>query len=77
MNQEKMIELGKIINSDYNNIAGIIVLKNGKTLYEKYFNEYTATNTIHVASVTKSIIFILISIAIDKRYTKSIGFLSR
>ena len=34
MNQEKMIELGKIINSDYNNIAGIIVLKNGKTLYE-------------------------------------------
>ena len=49
MNQEKMIELGKIINSDYNNIAGIIVLKNGKTLYEKYFNEYTATNTIHVA----------------------------
>ena len=72
MNQEKMIELEKTINSNYNNIAGMIVLKNGKTLYENYFNEYTATNTIHVASVTKSIFSALIGIAIDNGYIKSI-----
>jgi CubicO group peptidase (beta-lactamase class C family) len=72
MNQRKKIWLEKIINSNYNNTAGIIVLKDGKTLYENYFNGYTATSTLHVFSVTKSIISILIGIAIDKGYIKSI-----
>ena len=71
MNQEKMMELEKTINSNYGNIAGIIVLKNGKTLYENYFNKYTDTNAIHVASVTKSIFSALIGIAIDKGHIKS------
>lgn len=72
MNQRKKIELEKIINSSYSNTTGIIVLKNGKTLYEKYFNEYTATNAVHVASVTKSIFSALIGIAIENRHIKSI-----
>ncbi|WP_346897061.1 serine hydrolase domain-containing protein [Clostridium sp. UBA7503] len=69
MNQRKKIWLEKIINSSYNNITGIIVLKNGETLYENYYNGYTANNTSHVFSVTK----ILIGIAIDKGYIKSIN----
>ncbi len=73
MNQRKKIGLEKIINSSYHNTAGIIVLKNGKTVYETYFNEYTATSTLHVFSVTKSIISILIGIAIEKGYIKSIN----
>lgn len=73
MNQRKKIGLEKIINSNYNNTAGIIVLKNGKTLYENYFNECTAASTLHVFSVTKSIISILIGIAIEKGYIKSIN----
>ncbi|SEW34332.1 serine hydrolase domain-containing protein [[Clostridium] fimetarium] len=72
MNQRKKIWLEKIINSSYNNTAGIIVLKNGKTLYENYFNEYTAASTVHVASVTKSIFSALIGIAIENGYIKSI-----
>lgn len=64
-------KMEKIINSSYSNIGGIIVLKNGKTLYENYFNECTVTSTFHVFSVTKSIISILIGIAIDKGYIKS------
>ncbi|MDR2718959.1 MAG: beta-lactamase family protein [Treponema sp.] len=72
MEQEKIIDLEKIINSDYNNIAGIIVMKNGKKLYENYFNECTHTTAIHVFSVTKSIISLLIGIAIDNGYIKSI-----
>lgn len=70
---EKVTALDKIINNDYSNIAGIVVLKDGKTLYENYFNECTATSRIHVYSVTKSIISILIGIAIDKGYIKSIN----
>lgn len=72
MNKEKMIELEKTINSDYSNISGIIVQKNGIKLYENYFNGYTNDNAIHVASVTKSIVSALIGIAIDKGYIKNI-----
>nr|WP_319488994.1 serine hydrolase [uncultured Caproiciproducens sp.] len=71
MNQEKMKELEKTINSDYSNIAGIIVQKNGTKLYENYFNGYTADNAIHVYSVTKSIVSALFGIALDKGYIKS------
>ena len=72
MNQRKKIWLEKIINSSYNNIVGMIILKNGKILYENYYNGYTATNAVHVASVTKSIFSALIGIAIDNGYIKSI-----
>lgn len=65
-------KMEKIINSCYSNIGGMVVLKNGETLYENYFNECTATSTFHVFSVTKSIISILIGIAIDKGYIKSV-----
>ncbi|WP_238918674.1 serine hydrolase [Clostridium sp. YIM B02555] len=68
----KKILLEKTINNDYNNITGIIVLKNGETLYENYFNGYTAIDTVHVASVTKSVFSALIGIAIDNGYIKSI-----
>lgn len=73
MNHEKVTEIENKINNDYTNIAGMVILKDGKTLYENYFNECTATSRIHVYSVTKSIISILIGIAIDKGYIKSIN----
>lgn len=66
-------KMEKIINNSYKNIGGIIVLKNGETVYEKYFNECSDASTLHVFSVTKSIISILIGIAIDKGYIKSIN----
>lgn len=66
-------QMEKVINNSYNNIGGIIVLKNGKTLYENYYNECTDTSTFHVFSVTKSIISILLGIAIDKGYINSIN----
>lgn len=71
MNREKVTELENKINNNYSNIAGIVVLKGGKILYENYFNECTAASRIHVYSVTKSIVSILIGIAMDKGYIKS------
>lgn len=65
-------KMEKLINSSYNNIAGIIVRRNDTILYEKYFNECNADSPIHVFSVTKSIISILIGIAIDKGYIQSV-----
>lgn len=72
MNQEKIKELEKIINSDYSNIAGIIVQKSGVKNYEKYFNGYSADNSLHVYSVTKSVFSALIGIAIDQGHIKSV-----
>jgi CubicO group peptidase (beta-lactamase class C family) len=65
-------ELIKIINSDYSNITGIIVQKNGIKLYENYFNGYNAGNAIHVYSVTKSIFSTLFGIAVDRGYIDSV-----
>lgn len=72
MKQEQRNELEKIIHSDYANIAGMVVLKDGKTVYENYFNECTAADKIHVYSVTKSILSILIGIAMDKGCIRSV-----
>ena len=72
MNQEKIETFEKAVMRDYGNIAGIVVLKNSRTLYENYFNECNANSRIHIYSVTKSIISILTGIAIDKGYIKNI-----
>ena len=72
MNHEKVKELEKTIVSEYSNISGIIVQKNGIKLYEKYFNGYTSDNAVHIYSVTKSVFSVLIGIALDKGFIKSV-----
>ncbi|NFM15858.1 serine hydrolase [Clostridium sporogenes] len=72
MDSEKLLELEPVIKSQYSNINGIVVVKNGYIAYEKYFNGYGANDTHHVASVTKSIISALIGIAIEEGYIKSV-----
>lgn len=72
MEQEKLEGLESIMQKDYSNIAGMVVMKDGETVYEKYFNGCSAESRIHVFSVTKSIFSILIGIAIDKGYIKSV-----
>lgn len=72
MNQEKINALEKRIEKDYGNTAGIVVRKDGKVQYEKYFQECDADSRIHIYSVTKSIISILVGIARDQGYIKSV-----
>lgn len=73
MKEEKRKELDTIIHKHYQNIAGMVILKDGKTEYENHFNNCDAASKLHIYSVTKSIISILIGIAIDKGYIKSIN----
>lgn len=72
MNQKRIKELEKTINNDYKNITGIVIMKNGEGVYENYFNGYTADNALHVFSVTKSVISLLMGIAVDKGHINSI-----
>ncbi|WP_326498380.1 serine hydrolase domain-containing protein [Clostridium brassicae] len=66
-------DLEKVIVKEYKNIAGIVALKDGNLVYENYFNGYKREDTIHVASVTKSVLSALIGIAIDKGSIKSVN----
>ena len=62
MLQEMIAEMEYIISKDYSNITGMVIMKNGSPVYEQYFNGYTVKNRIHIFSVTKSILSILIGI---------------
>lgn len=72
MNQEKIKVMEQKIKEEHKNIAGIVVSKEGEICYENYFHTCSSMSRIHVYSVTKSIISILIGIAIDQGYIKSV-----
>ncbi len=65
MDQLKMKELEQIISSKYGNTTGIVIIKDGVVSYEKYFKGCTANSRVHIYSVTKSVISILIGIALE------------
>jgi CubicO group peptidase (beta-lactamase class C family) len=60
------------IRSQYSNITGIVVQKDGETRYERYFHGFSADNAAHVFSVTKSVFSALIGIAIEQGCIKSV-----
>lgn len=64
--------LNAIIAKDYGNIGGIYIKRKEEVVYENYFNSCAQDTTFHVFSVTKSIVGILIGIAIDKGFIKSV-----
>ncbi|MCI2056408.1 MAG: beta-lactamase family protein [Oscillibacter sp.] len=72
MNQKKLDALGETVRSTYDNITGIVVRKNGAVCWEHYYNNYTANQALHVFSVTKSVLSILIGIALDQGLLKSV-----
>lgn len=72
MKQEEVNKMEKKIRDKYKNIAGIVVFKEGETCYENYFLDCSLMSRIHVYSVTKSILSILVGIAIDQGYIKSV-----
>lgn len=61
-----------VIESEYSNINGIVVVKGKETICETYFHGFGKKDVHHVASVTKSVISALIGIALEKGYIKSI-----
>ena len=72
MNQDNIKRMESVILSDYDNMTGMVIFKDGEAVYEKYYNSYTEANRIHIFSATKSIISILFGIAIDKGMIESI-----
>ena len=65
-------EIKNIVNQEYENTLGIVVYKDNKKVYEEYFNGANKDESVHTFSIAKSVVSILIGIAIDKGYIKSI-----
>lgn len=63
--ETKQNQLGQALRESCPNLAGLVVQKNGKVAYEQYENGCTAQSPVHIFSVTKSIVSILMGIAID------------
>ncbi|MGK9368476.1 serine hydrolase domain-containing protein [Melioribacter sp. Ez-97] len=49
----------------------VIIWQNGKILYENYFNNFDPEKLNNLKSVTKSVVSILVGIAIDKGYIEN------
>ena len=49
-------------------LRSLLVVKNDKLIFEKYYNEKNDLRPQHLQSVTKSIVSLLVGIAIDKEY---------
>ena len=59
-------QLHRYVAERQDNICGIEALKNGKTLYSDYWNGFQPADALHVMSVTKSVVSLLVGIAIDQ-----------
>jgi len=65
--------IGGIRSGEYENVHGIVLVKNGKLVLEEYFDGYDRDRKHYVASVTKSIASVLIGIAMDQGFIGGIA----
>lgn len=66
-------KIKQIVCEEYSNTLGIVAYKNNKKVYEEYFNGANKDESVHTFSIAKSVVSILIGIAIDKGYIKSVN----
>ncbi len=69
MNPDPVFDLSeRIINREVENIHSLLILKDGKLVFEEYFYGYDKDKTHMTASVTKSVVSLLVGIAIDQGF---------
>lgn len=61
----------KIVDGQYPNVHSILIIKDGKLVFEEYFYEHDKNKLHELRSATKSFISALTGIAIDKGFIKS------
>lgn len=73
MDAQTIAGLNQILDSRHWNLCGLVIVHHGYLAYEHYYNGYGPDDTVHVASVTKSILSALIGIALDKVFIDSVN----
>jgi CubicO group peptidase (beta-lactamase class C family) len=61
----------KIINGTYPNVHSVLIIIDGKLVFEQYFYQYTKDSLQELRSASKSVFSALAGIAIDKGFIKS------
>ena len=56
------------LSDTQSNICQAVIVKEGKLIYADTWNGYSINDTVYIASVTKSVVALLVGIAIDKGY---------
>lgn len=64
--------IDNVIQSQYRNIYGVIVIRKGYIVFEKYYHRKKMNDAYNVASITKSLTSALVGIAIDTGYIRSV-----
>jgi len=72
MNPETLNSLDSFLKTKFRSINGIVVVRKGYIVFERYNNNYGPDDVHNVTSVTKSVTSALTGIAIDERYIKSV-----
>lgn len=62
----------KILDGTYPNVHSVLIIKDGKLVFEEYFYEHHKNKLHELRSATKSFISALAGIAIEKGYVKSV-----
>ncbi|SHI65772.1 serine hydrolase domain-containing protein [Lutispora thermophila] len=65
-------QLHEYVENNEKNICEITVIKNGEIVLEDYWNGYEPGDTLNVMSVTKSVVALLVGIAIDQGLIKNV-----
>ncbi len=71
MSEEKLHRLISDISGNEDNICQICVCKDGKEIFSEERNGYKRTDCTHIMSATKSIVSLLVGIAIDRKMIAS------
>ena len=66
-------ELHSYIQEHQPNICQISVLRGGNEIYSAEWNSHRRTDCVHIASATKSVMALLIGIAIDHKMIGSVN----
>jgi len=70
-----IVKADRLIETDtrvfFKNVESLIVYSQGEIIFEKYYNGFNKDSLHQIQSQTKSIVALLMGIAIDKRYVKS------
>ena len=65
--------MNKIINGDYPDMHSVLIVRNGKLVFEEYFYEYTRDSLQEQRSASKSVVSALAGIAIRQGLIKSVN----
>lgn len=65
-------KIREIVCKEYENTLGIVMYKNNQKVYEEYFSGADQEESVHTFSIAKSIVSILVGIAIDKGYIEGV-----